>query len=504
MLADPASADWFNAINREMQSLNEMDVYEEVPLTDTIRQKCLKSRFVFKIKRDDLNQPISKKARFVACGYSQVEDIDYDLTYSPVGDPLTIRILLTIAATYDYPVHHYDAQSAFLHSDIDKEIFVTPPPLPFSTPGTAWRLKKSLYGLKQSPRNWFTHLSDLLLKDGLVQSEADPCLFFNHSTGVWILIYVDDILAIAPNSDVLQGVFDRLSENLILKDLGPVSHFLGWEIERHPGHFQVYQGAYIDSILQRFNMEQCRPMSSPMDSFSYDETLPADPRYTVRNVIGCLQYLAHKTRPDIAATVQYLSQFSHKPTKELYHACCNVLRYLKGTRNIKLSLGAAKEDNNIAVYTDAHFGPRSVSGIAIKLYGATIYWACRRQEAQSLSSAEAEVYAIAEGFREICVLTRLMRDFLLDIKFFLLSDNQPALYICLNGTSTKTRHVQIRQPFIRQVIERSAVQLCFVPGQRQLADVLTKPLNRTSLGKGGVLKLFNIYSGDFSDLFNSL
>lgn len=504
MLASPDRDDWYRAVNREMQSLHEMDAFEVVPLTDEIKKRCLRSRFVFKEKFNHLNQPISKKARFVACGYSQVEGADYDLTYSPVGDPITIRTLLTTAATFDYPVRHYDAEVAFLHSGIDREIYIMPPPSPYSEPGTVWLLKKSLYGLRQSPRNWFIHLTDLLFADGFEQSEADPCLFFDHHLGVWLLIYVDDVLAMAPTEEILKGVFTRLSTHLALKDLGPVSNFLGWEIDRKDDHFEVSQVQYILAILERFNMHNCRPASSPMDTFTYDEEQPIDLNYTIRDIIGCLQYLAHKTRPDIAATVQYLSQFMHKPTKALYNACCNVLRYLRGTITHKLSLGASPGDGNVAVYTDAHYGPRSVSGIVIKLFGATIFWTSRRQEYQSLSSAEAELYALAEGFKEICSLALLMRDFLLQVKFFALSDNQPALYICLNGTSSKTKHVQVRQPFIRQTLTRNSVQLCFVPAQHQLADLLTKPLNRTSLGKGGVLKIFDIYSGDFSNLFTSL
>ncbi|EQD35260.1 Reverse transcriptase, RNA-dependent DNA polymerase domain protein, partial [mine drainage metagenome] len=182
--------------------------------------------------------------------------------------------------------------TAYLHSEIDKDIYVKPPP-ELEQSGKVWLLKRSLYGLKQSGRNWYLHLSSLLKKCGLTQSDADPGLFFNLEKRIYVLIYVDDILVIAPSDEEMRNLFAELAKALKIKDLGPVTRFLGWQVERKESHFEVHQTDYIDVLLQRYEMIDCDIASTPMARFELDDAKQeVDAGLPVREIVGSLLYLA--------------------------------------------------------------------------------------------------------------------------------------------------------------------------------------------------------------------
>lgn len=195
-----------SAMDFELEALERNCTWEMVSLPPG--RKAISSKWVFKKKLNADGSLERYKARLVAKGYSQKRGVDYKETFAPVVNYTTVRCLLTVAATRDLEVHQLDVNTAFLYGDLEEEIYMALPEGLTSTGavGNACRLKKSLYGLKQSPRQWNRKIHEALLELGLEQSQVDPCLYFRQDNGVqlYVALFVDDMLIACDSLDKLR------------------------------------------------------------------------------------------------------------------------------------------------------------------------------------------------------------------------------------------------------------------------------------------------------------
>ena len=184
-------------------------------------------RWVFDLRGNPENPRY--KARYVAKGYSQTEGVDYFETFSRTARMDTVRALIQVGYQQDLLLHQMDVKSAFLHAPIEEEIYVKEPEGYSTTPNKVWKLNKSLYGLKQSGRNWNTTLEKYLTQNGFTKSKADTCLFTKSVNGevVHLLVWVDDIIIAASNQKNLDETKTLLCEKFDMKDLGELKYFLG-------------------------------------------------------------------------------------------------------------------------------------------------------------------------------------------------------------------------------------------------------------------------------------
>ena len=329
---------WKKAMEEEMSSLKENDTFTVVKLPED--RHPVGERWVYTIK-EGVNGGKCHKARYVAKGYSQVKGIDFEETFAPTANLLSIRMLIQLAVEYDWNLHQMDVKTAYLNAPIDHEIFVEQPEgfQVTSDEGTlVYKLNKSLYGLKQSGRMWNSLLHEYLIKNNFEQNPVDQCIYMMHSHDeiAVILVWVDDLLIAASNDELLNNVKQMLKNQFKMKDLGKLSYFLGMEFEQNDGVIKMHQRKYLCKILERFEMSECKPKYTPSEQKLVVTNEPlVNSRY--REAVGSLIYAMTCTRPDISWVVTKLSQHLSNTQKEHWVAVKHVLRYLKGTLDYELS-----------------------------------------------------------------------------------------------------------------------------------------------------------------------
>ncbi|KAG7564815.1 Retrotransposon Copia-like N-terminal [Arabidopsis suecica] len=402
------SEKWHGPMNEELQTCVDTGTFSVVSLP--AGKQPIGCRWVYKIKHNADGTIDRYRARLVAKGYTQQEGVDYIDTFSPVAKLVTVKLLLDLSAKQGWSLTQMDVTNAFLHGDLEEEIYMdlppgyTPPPGETLPPNAVWRLHKSLYGLKQASRQWNKKFSDVLLAAGFTQSESDHTLFVKHVNNIFIalLVYVDDIL-IASNSDAaVSDLKSVLAASFKLKDLGQAKYFLGLEIARNKSGISVSQRKYALDLLESVGLLGCKPVSTPMDSTVQLTTESGDllPDATVyRALIGKLLYLTI-TRADITFAVHKLSQFLSQPRTLHLEAAHRIIRYLKGDPGRGLFY-SAQSDLRLQAFSDADWGTcqdtrRSTTGFCVFLGTSLLSWKSKKQPTASRSSAESEYRALAD------------------------------------------------------------------------------------------------------------
>ena len=393
----------------------------------------------------------------------------------------------------------FDFHSAFLNGelDVDEDIYMEQPPHhAVKNPNIfVVKLHKSLYGLKQAGKKWYNSLSRSLADIGFQKSEADPAVFYAHVDNdiIVLAIHVDDC-TITGSSESLQNQFKaRIGEKFKLTDLGPISWLLGFAItrDRAARTITLSQRAYIETILRRFNFEDCKPLAMPMDpntQLSKDQS-PTSVKEKAemsvvpyRESVGSLNWAAVGTRPDIAFVVGVLSQYLENPGWVHWEAVKRVFRYLQGTKDWKLTYGGATR--GIIGFTDADGASqehrRAISGSVILIDGGAVSWSSKKQELVTLSTTEAEYVATTHAAKEIIWFRRLLGEIFRPLAYpiTLYSDNQSSIALAHTQGQfhARTKHIDIRYHYIRYMIEKGEIRLIYCPTEDMTADILTKAL----------------------------
>ena len=247
------SQEWADAMQAEMDSLHDHNVWELVELPEG--RKPVGSKWVFKLKTNADGSVERCKAHLVAQGYSQKEGLDYDETFSPVVRPESARSVTALACKEGLKLHQMDITTAFLNGDLEETIYMKQPE-GFVAEGQehlVCRLKKSLYGLKQSPRCWNRALDTQLKTMGFKQSASDPCIYTSTTDDPFILaVYVDDILLAAKSQQKIDQVKADLGKQFHVKDMGELHYFLGVCVKQNPetGKIWIGQQAYTEAVIK--------------------------------------------------------------------------------------------------------------------------------------------------------------------------------------------------------------------------------------------------------------
>jgi len=407
---------WQEAMRKEFDALQANNTWDLVPLPKGKRP--ISCKWVYKIKYKADGSLERCKARLVIRGFTQKEGVDYTETFSPVVKMTTIRSLIACAVKKHWPIYQMDVNNAFLHGDLYEDIYMKPPPgLSVASGNIVCKLKKSLYGLKQASRQWYAKLSETLKSIGFQHSKNDYSLFSKQqgSSMVFLAVYVDDIIVTGNDTTEIATLKTFLDNQFKIKDLGELNYFLGMEVTKFPTGLALTQRKFVLDLLKEFH---CDPLSSttcplgPISKGDTNDTLYPDVS-NYRKLVGKLNYLTN-TRPDIAFSVQYLSQFLQAPTYSHWTAALYTLRYIKRNPSQGLFFNNSSDFSLIA-YCDSDWAQcpctrRSVSGYFIMLGGCPISWKSKKQPTLALSSAEAEYRSMRVVTAELAWLTRLLSE----------------------------------------------------------------------------------------------
>lgn len=498
---------WKIAMREEMNALERNQTWDIVELPKG--KKAVGCKWVYTLKYKTDGNLERYKARLVAKGFTQTFGIDYEETFAPVAKMNTIRILFSLSANLGWCMQQYDVKNAFLHGELEEEVYMDPPP-GFNhslLPNQVCRLKKTLYGLKQSPRAWFGRFTRAMILMGYRQSQGDHTLFIKHSNSgevTILIVYVDDIIITGDDHMERDKLRKRLSAEFDIKELGRLKYFLGIEVAHSDEGIFISQQKYILDLLKETGMVECRPCETPIDlkhRLDNDEEGTTTDKGQYQRLVGKLIYLAH-TRPDIAYAVSVVSQFMHNPKESHLQAVYRLLRYLKTTpgkgvlykRHGKLELECYTDADYAGAVTDR----RSTSGYCTLLGGNLVTWRSKKQNVVSRSSAEAEFRSMALGICELLWMKIILED--LKIKWEgpmkLHCDNKSAIAIAHNPVQhDRTKHVEVDRHFIKEKLESGLICTPYVPTGEQLADILTKgvqnPTFKNTLDKLGMKDLFH-------------
>ncbi|KXJ62466.1 hypothetical protein RP20_CCG008066 [Aedes albopictus] len=353
-------------------------------------RKVVGCRWVYKLKRNAAGEITKYKARLVAQGYSQKYGVDYDEVFAPVTSHTTLRVLLAVASKRRMTLKHFDVKTAYLYGDLDEEIFMRQPP-GFAVKGRedmVCRLKKSIYGLKQSARCWNQRLHSVLVEMGFEQSATDSCLYTKVVSGkrVYLLVYVDDIMIGCEDEAQIDSVYEQLKRYFEVTNLGEPNDFLGLKIECKDRKYSVSVGGYIDRVADRFGLREAKRAKTPMEegfASSEDESPKLSDDNEYRSLVGALLYISVCARPDVAASVAILGRKVSSPSEADWVAAKRVVRYLKATKEWKLSYGDA--GGQLVGYSDADWAGdagtrKSTTGFVFNYAGGAVSWVSRRQK----------------------------------------------------------------------------------------------------------------------------
>ncbi|GJX16291.1 retrotransposon protein, putative, ty1-copia subclass [Tanacetum coccineum] len=509
---------------------------EEIPFRRSERSRRVPNRLCLNVEAEehslgDLNEPTTYKAAMIdsesnmwidainAEIQSMMDNMVWVLvdlppgcktvrkTFSPVADIRAIRILISIAAYYDYKIWQIDVKTAFLNGYLDEDIYMVQPEgfVDPNHPRKVCKLQRSIYGLKQASRSWNKRFDEEIKRFGFDQNLDEPCVYqkASGSNVTFLILYVDDIIIMGNHIPSLQSVKDYLGKCFAMKDLGEAAFILGIKIyrDRLKRLIRLGQNAYMDKILKRYKMDNSKRGHIPMqERLDFNKTQGASTPKEVKHmqnvpyasVVGSIMYAVRCTRPDFAFAQNITSWFQQNPGELHWTAMKNILKYLRNTKDMFLVYdGYSEAKLRVECYCDVGFetdrdDTKSQTRYVFILNGGAVDWKSSKQSTTAMSAIEAEYIVASEAAMEAVWIRKFISGLGIvpkinkPIRMF--CDNSAALYFANEpGVQKGARHYHRRYHYVHKSIALGKIRFIKVHTDDNLVDPFTMTLSKTKL-----------------------
>ena len=483
------SEHWQAAMQAEYDAMLQNKVWRIVPAPKGVH--ILSPKWVYAVKYNPDGSVARFKARLVAKGYNQIEGLDYDEVFSPTLSLQNTRLLLNIALQFDLEMHTCDFSTAYLNADLDKVIYLRQAKGFDQRDDLVCVLDKALYGLKQSGRMWNHCLADALIEYGLTRCQKDDCIFVDREKMFVVATFVDDLLILPRNQADVTHFVKFLQSKFKLVYNGKINKFLGTHFVVEKDSLLISAKSKIIELANKCGIDKYRKANTPMRP---SELLYPDENGTFfedielyQSVTGSLLFIARLIRPEILFAVIQLTKFASNPLKVHYEAALRIVQYLFNTVDLVLKFEKPKF-MSLTGFSDSDWANdvidrKSYSGYTIYLNGNPVVWSCSKQKLISQSSDEAEIIAANEATRELTYCNHLFKEITgHDVRAQLFTDNAGVIRTSDRGFGKKTKHISVRELYIRQQVKRGELDVIQIKSEQNVADIFTKSVN---------LQLFN-------------
>ena len=509
---------WKESMDKEISDLLQHQTYDVVSRRSLPNgRKPTKGKWVYKVKYNRDGTIDRFKSRFVVCGYSQREGIDYDQAFSSTLRAASFRLLMALCAIKGYAVEHMDVTSAFTQALLDDvDIWVEPPKgyEEYERDGKTTKvlkLKRALYGTKQASRLWQNTLRDYLVSEGFACSLQDPCLYVRHTGKFTIMlgVYVDDLVVAHNDLEHFHGFRRNFERRFRSKHLGKLSWFLGMSVDQlADGSIELGHQKYIKDLVEKFygNVHQSTPFyRTPVNDKSFSCIGNAEDdieRSKMVNkpyisLVGSLLYLSTMSRPDVSFHLSKLCKYMSDPNMACYDCAVHLLLYLLTTSKFRIRYSrditvpdglynrTAEIKNNMGfvAFSDSSWNVPSPSfGYVLFLANGPISFASKTCKSAD-SSCEAEYTAAAAACRDINFIRILCTDlgFPLQGRLALAVDNTAAIDVAQNmGVTGRNKHYGREIHYFREEVHLRRVVGQWIPTKFQIGDIFTKNLDPTT------------------------
>ena len=537
----PLRERWNKSMQDEYSALMENDTWEQISRNDPrLRgRKPTKSRWVYAYKFDRFGAISRFKARFVVCGYSQKQGVDYERAFSATLRGTTFRTLLAVAAGKKLKLMQIDVSNAFTQAELDDyEVFVEPPKgfesyeccnrerkcICGKFRSKLLRLKRALYGTKQASRLWQAKLKKFLVEDGSIkfaQSAADPCVYraVDGENEIILGVYVDDIIIAFRGQDFYNKFVTEFKGNKdgsvkgYFKATDPhrLEWFLGMAIDQHEDYsVHVSHEVSVQKIADKFipgnfvsrecpSPDAFSKLGKPKDDIERAEAA----EFEYASLVGALLYVAVTSRPDIAYHTSILAKFLSDPSPDCCKAAIILLQYLHSTKKKRLYFSGKieipdglqkhtvdiEQNHGFVAYSDSSWGnqyPYPMFGYSVYLFGGLVSFASKQLKTVAFSSCEAEYAAASYACKEVEFVRNICADMgvILQGRLVLAVDNTACIDIAWNeGVSARTKHFDRAIHYLRDLTQLRRILPFYVNTTQQRADGFTKPLDKSSFTK---------------------
>ncbi|CAJ2677657.1 unnamed protein product [Trifolium pratense] len=498
--------EWRQAMTEEIASIEKNATWSITQLPPG--KKPIAVKWIYKLKHLPNGTIAKYKARLVAKGFLQKQGIDFSEIFAPVARIETVRLVVAIANHFRWEFVQLDVKSAFLNGKLEEEVYVKQPQ-GFIVKGKedhVLRLNKALYGLRQAPRAWNIRIDEFLNKIGYSKCTVEHGIYVKGSTQSKLCIvclYVDDLLITGSDKREIERLTSQLSSEFEMTNLGGLKYFLGLEFTKTKEGMLIHQRKYISDILKRFNMMNCNPANTPMEtasSLNNDDEGSNVNSTLYKQMVGSLRY-ACNSRPDICHSVGIVSRFMQTPKLSHMQAVKRILRYLQGTMEYGvLYPNSDGKKGKLIGYSDSDWSGdkverKSTMGYVFTLFDCPISWSSKKQNVVALSTCEAEYISACNAACQGIWLQSLLQEMKIDIEdgAELMVDNKSAINLAKNPIAHgRSKHIETKFHFLRDQVTKGRIKLSYCSTEKQIADVLTKPLKIDKFKD--MRKMLNVFS----------